>query len=257
MLLYLVFIDCLLSFRVLSPLTLQVALTTGVSPFFANKGYDPAITIHPEYELASSHAHQFVTDLSELHEELRKAILSSQEQYQHSADKNRIPPPNFKVGDKVYIKAKFFRTTRLTKKLAEKYLGPYEIIAQAGPLSFTLRLPDSMHAIHPVFHVSMLEPSTPNSIPERIQSPPPPVLIDGEPEHEISEILNSKLDNLNSKLDNRRRVCKLLYLIKWSRYEGTNEETSWLPANELAHATNIISDFHLKYPSKPGPLHVQ
>ena len=32
--------------------------TTGVSPFFANKGYDPSITIHPEYELASSRAHQ-------------------------------------------------------------------------------------------------------------------------------------------------------------------------------------------------------
>ena len=75
--------------------------TTGVSPFFANKGYDPAITIHLEYELASSHAHKFVTDLSELHEELRKAILSLQEQYQHSADKNRIPPPNF---NKVYVK---------------------------------------------------------------------------------------------------------------------------------------------------------
>ena len=133
----------------------------GVSPFFANKGYDLAITIHPKYELASSRAHQFVTDLSELHEELRKAILSSQEQYQHFADKNRIPPPNFKVGDKVYVKAKFFRTTWPTKKLTEKYLGPYEIIAQAGPLLFTLWLPDSMHAIHPVFHVSMLEPSTP------------------------------------------------------------------------------------------------
>ena len=108
---------------------------------------------------------QFVTDLSELHEELRKAILSSQEQYQRSADKNRIPPPNFKVGDKVYVKAKFFQTTRPTKKLAEKYLGPHKIIAQAGPLLFTLQLPDSMCAIHPVFHVSMLEPSTPNSIP--------------------------------------------------------------------------------------------
>ena len=107
-----------------------------------------------------------------------------------------------------------------------------------------------MRAIHPVFHVSMLEPSTPNSIPERIQPPPPPVLIDGEPKYEISEILDSKLGN-------RRRVCKLLYLVKWSGYEGTNEETSWLPANELAHATNIISNFHLKYPSKPGPLLVQ
>ena len=49
--------------------------TTRVSPFFANKGYDPAITIHPEYKLASSYAHQFVTDLSKLHEELRKVIV--------------------------------------------------------------------------------------------------------------------------------------------------------------------------------------
>src|SRR6201996_2184318 len=112
--------------------------STGLSPFFANKGYDPAITIHPEYELASSRAHKFVTDLSELHEELRKAILLSQEHYQRSADKNRIPPPNFKVGDRVFVKAKFFRTTRPTKKLSEKYLGPYEIINQAGPLSWTL-----------------------------------------------------------------------------------------------------------------------
>ena len=107
-----------------------------------------------------------------------------------------------------------------------------------------------MRAIHPVFHVSMLEPSTPNSIPEHIQPPPPPVLIDGEPEYEISEILDSKLDN-------RRHVCKLLYLVKWSRYEGTDEEASWLPANELAHATDIVSNFHLKYPTKPGPLLVQ
>ena len=73
--------------------------TTGVSPFFANKGYDLAITIHPEYKLASSRAHKFVTDLSKLHKELQKAILLSQEHYQCSTDRNRIPPPDFKVGD--------------------------------------------------------------------------------------------------------------------------------------------------------------
>ena len=70
--------------------------TTGVSPSFANKGYNPAITIHLEYKLVSSHAHKFVTDLSELHKELQKAILLSQEQYQISANKNQI---EFKVGD--------------------------------------------------------------------------------------------------------------------------------------------------------------
>ena len=161
-----------------------------------------------------------------------------------------ITTPNFKAGDKVYVKAKFFRTTQPTKKLSEKYLGPYKIISQAGTLLWTLQLPDSMCAIHPVFHVSMLEPSTPNSIPEHIQPFPLPVLIDGEPEYKISEILDSKSDNCHC-------VCKLLYLVKWSGYEGTDEETSWLPANELAHATDIISDFHLKYPSKPGLLPVQ
>ena len=120
------------------------SVTTGVSSFFANKGYDPAITIHLEYNLVSSKAQNYVTDLAELHEELRKAILLSQEHYQVSTDRNRMPPPDFKVGDQAFVKAKFFRTTRPSKKLSEKYFGPYKIIAQAGPLSWTLRLPDSM-----------------------------------------------------------------------------------------------------------------
>jgi len=73
-------------------------------------------------------------------------------------------------------------------------LGPYNIIAQVGSLSFTLRLPDSMRAIHPIFHVSQLELAIPNTILDRIQPPPPPVEVDGEPEFEISEILDSKVD---------------------------------------------------------------
>jgi hypothetical protein len=40
--------------------------TTGVSPFFANKGYHPNITIHPEHNLALQCAHQFTVDLDNL-----------------------------------------------------------------------------------------------------------------------------------------------------------------------------------------------
>jgi hypothetical protein len=100
-----------------------------------------------------------------------------------------------------------------------------------------------MHAVCPVFHVSMLELSTPNSVPNRIQPLPPPVIID---EYEISKILDSKLD--------KKRACKLLYLVQWSGYEGTDEETSWILANKLGHASKIVSEFHLCYPNKPGPL---
>ena len=44
--------------------------TTTVTPFYANKGYHPNFTIHPERELSSSYAQEFVTDLEELHQHL-------------------------------------------------------------------------------------------------------------------------------------------------------------------------------------------
>ena len=44
--------------------------TTTVTPFYANKGYHPNLTIHLEQELVSSCAKEFVTDLDELHQHL-------------------------------------------------------------------------------------------------------------------------------------------------------------------------------------------
>ena len=104
-----------------------------------------------------------------------------------------------------------------------------------------------MHTIHPVFHVSQLEPAMPNTIPNWSQPPPPPVEVDGEPEYEITEILDLKLDQ-------RRWQCPLLYLVRWAGYEGTDEETSWLVATELSHATDLLTDYHCAYLTKPGPF---
>ena len=136
--------------------------------------------------------------------------------------------------------------TRPSKKLSEKYLGPFDIIARPSTHSFTLQLPEHLCLIHPVFHVSQLEQAIPNKIPNHTQPPPPPVEVEGELEYEISEILNSKIDN--------HRCCKLLYYVCWAGYEGTDEETSWLPATELEHAQELVADFHTRYPGKPGPL---
>ena len=163
-----------------------------------------------------------------------------------SADRRWTPPPDFKIGDKVFVKSDNIPTTQPSKKLVEKYLGPFEIIAQVGSVSFTLHLPDSMRSIHPVFHISMLEPSTLNQFPNQIQIPKPPIIINSDPKYEISEILDSRID--------KQCRCKLLYLVKWAGYKGMDEETSWLPASELRHASKVVSDFHLTYPSKPGPL---
>ena len=64
-------------------------------------------------------------------------------------------------------------------------------------------------------------------------------------EFEILEILDSEIDKCCR--------CKLQYLVKWSGYEGTNKETSWIPASKLKHAMESVVYFHLTNPDKPGP----
>ena len=72
-------------------------------------------------------------------------------------------------------------------------------------------------------------------------------MVDDEPEFEILEILDTKINNC-------RRTCKLLYLVHWTGYEGTDKETSWILTPKLGHTSELIADFHAAYPAKPGPL---
>ena len=145
------------------------------------------------------------------------------------------------------MKVQFFRTTCPSKKLTDKFVGPYKAIVQPGTHSVTLWLPDSLCAIHPVFHILMLEPATPNIIPDRVQPPPLSVFVDGEPEFEIAKILDSKVD---------QRHCNsmLLYLVHWTGYACTDEETSWILTMELGNTPELVTDYHVAYPAKLGPL---
>jgi len=103
-----------------------------------------------------------------------------------------------------------------------------------------------MRSVHPVFHVFILEPATSNTFSKRIQLAPAPVIIDGEPEYEISWIVNSKI--------NCQWACKLLYKVVWLGYEDTGDESEWIPTSKLTHAVDLVSDFHIAYPTKPSPL---
>jgi len=82
--------------------------TTSVSSFFANKGYHPNVIVHPECDIAFSWACNFTIDLKELQSTLKAEISIAQQHYQKSANTWRSPAPDFKVDDKVFVKAKFF-----------------------------------------------------------------------------------------------------------------------------------------------------
>jgi len=63
----------------------------------------------------------------------------------------------------------------------------------------------------------MLEPATPNIFLQYSKPLPVSVIINREPEYEISKIVDSKIDCW--------RACKLLYKVIWLGYENTNNNS--------------------------------
>ena len=91
--------------------------------------------------------------------------------------------------------------------------------------------------------VTSAKPGLPAS-PRRSESPPLPVEVEGDIHYEVSEILDAKLD--------RRYRTPLRYYVRWSGYEGTDEEFSWVGADDIA-ADELVTDFHDCHPKKPKP----
>jgi len=213
---------------------------TQVSPFFANKGYNPPLEIIKE-NVTSVAAQQYAEDLSELHQYLKDQVRIAIDQYSTASAKSRSPTPNFSVGNLVWLNARNVKTKRPSKKLDHKRLGPFKITDKVSSHAFRLQLPKALQALHPVFHVNLLEPHTPNEIPNRKQPPPPPIELESAIEYEVSAIL-----------DYRKQRNQLQYLVEWEGYEDTPEHRTWEPLSNLKNAAKLIKEFHLRYPNKPA-----
>lgn len=153
-------------------------------------------------------------------QELRTSLECAQEKYKIQADKKRKAGEVFKVGEKVWLSRKFITTTRPSKKLDAKFLGPFKVSRViANGKAYELRLPVTMK-IHNVFHPSLLRKHKESTIAGRIQPEPAPIVVEGEDQWEVEEIV-------------ARRVSKrkAQYLVKWMGYP--HEQNSWEPAEML------------------------
>ncbi|MBW0578701.1 hypothetical protein O181_118416 [Austropuccinia psidii MF-1] len=93
----------------------------------------------------------------------------------------------------VWLSSKNIKSTQPTKKLSERWLGPFTILKKVSTHAYHLKLLPQWKSIHPVFHIFLLEPVKTSTIPNRHQEPPPPIIIEEEEEWEVSQILDSKL----------------------------------------------------------------
>ena len=158
------------------------------------------------------------------------------------ADLHRGSLPAIKAGDEVLLDMKNLQRLEPTKKLADKWAGPYKVVKPVGKVSFRLRLPETL-PIWPVFHASLLEPYKRKDFPGRKQlDEPPPVEIEGEPEYEVEHIH-----------DTRCHRGKVKYLIQWRGYQ----ERTWEPLENLKHSSDLVEQFHKQYPEAIKPQNLR
>ena len=151
---------------------------------------------------------------------------------------HQTPPPQFKVGQEVWLEAKNLQLPYQTPKLAPKRHGPFRISKQISPVAYQLQLPDAWK-IHNVFHASLLTPyrETPQHGPNYIK--PPPELIEGEHEYEVEAIVNHRLYG---------KTKTLQYLLKWKGYP--HADNTWEPADQVHYAPVLVESYPRKTPPR-------
>ena len=81
---------------------------------------------------------------------------------------------------------------RPSQRLSHRRLGPFVVEQQIGPMAYRLKLPYWMKQLHPVFNVVKLTSALEDPITGwRTEDHPLPIVINGEAEWKVEEILDS------------------------------------------------------------------
>ena len=118
---------------------------------------------------------------------------------------------------------------RPSNKLDFKKIGPFKILEKRSTVNYKLELPKGMR-IHPVFHISLLEPAPKNA---KMQTD-----IEVEPdegEYEVEEILDRRVKGRQEE-----------YLIKWKGYDDS--KNTWESRKHLRNCPEKLHQFHQRNP---------
>ncbi|MBW0497608.1 hypothetical protein O181_037323 [Austropuccinia psidii MF-1] len=218
---------------------LWITLINKEISFFTIYGRNPSFdSIHISQD---SPAGKLSTKLQSAQQAVKEELESEIRIFKKYADRNRSIPPDFQPWDKVWLASKNIKTTRHTKKLSERWLGPFEALKKSGSHAYHLKLPQQWKSVHPVFHVSLLQLVKQSFIPNRNRLPPL-VLVEEQEEWEVAQVLNFKL-----------KRGKVWYLVEWKGFSEDPERTTCESASNLINSPDLFKDFYSLYPDRPVP----
>lgn len=210
--------------------------TTGVSPFYACYGFHPTMNLYagdsvPEGEAPA--ARERVETIRRERQSLESRWQNAVESQKRFHDKRTLNI-KFKINDMVMLRAKNIKQQRPSKKLSDRYLGPFPVIGIKGThqQAYKLRLSPSFK-IYNVFHVSLLEPWHKRA--GAVLEPPPNIGIEGYDEYEVKSVQNHRDQKLGRE-----------YLVCWKGYSPS--ENTWEPVDHLKGAQDEIEKYHCRHP---------
>jgi len=217
----------------------HVHSATQQPPFLLDTGQIPRMGFEPRQDSSSLETvNEFTKRMESATQEAKSVIHKAQENMTRYYNRRRSPAPVFQLGDRVYLDASDIKTTRPSLKLSHRRLGPFEIERQVGPLAYRLKLPLGLRQLYLVFNVVKLSAAPDDPIPGRkLRAPLPPVVVDGELEWEVEEVLDSCW--------HRRRFQ---FLIKWKGF--SREHNSWEVASDVK-APDLVTEYYRKHPAIP------
>ncbi|SOV03667.1 uncharacterized protein UDID_19112 [Ustilago sp. UG-2017a] len=104
--------------------------STQLTPFFANYGYHPRFSFDntdPASPALFPTTRSYTDQLKQLHEYVRGELVKANSQSAEQFDKCRLPAPQFRPGDRVWLSADNIRSLCPTKKLDYRRLGPFSV----------------------------------------------------------------------------------------------------------------------------------
>jgi hypothetical protein len=171
--------------------------------------------------------------------EAKAALIKAKDEFKLYYDRRRVPAPEIKVGDRVWVDASDIKTTRPSPKFSDKRLGPFKVVQVVGKGAYKLELPPRYSQLHPVFPVVKLELAKPDPFPGRPRNdePPPILRTDGDERWEVDEILEARV-----------RYGGLWYMVRWKGYGP--EHNKWVKHSDV-FAKDAIDAYYRRYPNAP------
>ena len=207
--------------------------STGYSPFYLNYGYEPAnpLTLIRDADMTQIEGvNVFISRMRKTFRIAMQKVHLAQQRQKKQADQHRREQ-RFHSGDQVLLSTEHLQLKNvLVRKLKHRFVGPFFVVRQVGPVAYKLELPKTWK-IHNVFHTNLLRPfrssrwsTTEREIEDTDLEPE-----DDEP-YEVEKLLQWRWAGPSG-----RRFKEFLVLWKgWSI-----DDASWIPADNFTYAREL------------------